>query len=129
MTSANVFQIQSVLIFSLLCFGFMKRKDRSRHVPIMAAVIVWDLLLVLQIELNRGAVLKASEALTNPMMLNIHVALAVTCVVLYLALAFSGRKLLKNIFELRGMHRNIGVSVLILRLLTLITSFFAVTPK
>jgi hypothetical protein len=126
MTSAYLFQIQSTLIFALMCFGIFKRKDRTRHVPIMATVMIWDIILILQIELNRGAVEKAMKALTNPMMLNIHISIAVSCVVLYGLLLFTGRKLLQNNVEVKKTHRMIGWSAFILRLLTLITSFYTV---
>ena len=129
MTSAFLFQIQSALIFSLMFFGITKRHNRKIHVPTMIAVMAWDILLVLQIELGRGAVLKASQALSNPMMLNIHVALAVSCVVLYGVLIYSGRKLLHNDLKIKIFHRRIGWTTFILRLLTLATSFFAVKPQ
>lgn len=129
MTSAYVFQIQSALIFAVMCFGIMNRKVRSRHVPLMATVMIWDILLVLQIEINRGAVLKASHALTNHAMLNVHVALATSCVILYGFQIFSGKKLLKDDFKVKNLHKNLGMTVFILRFLTLVTSFFAVKPQ
>jgi hypothetical protein len=129
MTSAYLFQIQSALIFTIMCFGIMNRKTRSRHIPLMATVMIWDILLVLQIELTRGAVLKASHALTNPAILNIHVALAVSCVVLYGFQIFSGKKLLLNDLKIKNLHRNLGMTVFVLRFLTLVTSFFAVKPQ
>lgn len=126
MTSAYLFQIQSTLIFSLMCLGILNRKNKQRHIPIMATVITWDIILILQIELNRKAVEKAMQALTNPMMLNIHISIAVSCVVLYFFLIFTGRKLLNNNFKVKKTHRILGWSAFILRLLTLITSFYAV---
>jgi uncharacterized membrane protein YozB (DUF420 family) len=129
MTSAYIFQIQSALIFSLMCLGILKRKNRKQHVPIMATVLIWDIILILQIELGRSAVEKAAKAMTNPMMLNIHVSIAVSCVVLYLFLIFTGRKLLKNDHSIRTLHKRLGWSAFTLRLLTLITSFFTVAGK
>lgn len=126
MSSAHLFQIQSALIFLLMIFGIMNRKIRSRHVPIMATVIAWDIILILQIELNRGAVAKASHALTNPMMLNIHVSLATASVIFYGLLIFTGRKLLNNAMKVKALHRNFGWIAFVLRFLTLATSFFAV---
>jgi hypothetical protein len=126
MTTAYIFQIQSALIFSLLCLGIALRKQRTKHVPVMATVMLWDIILILQIELNRGAVEKAVKAISNPMMLNIHVAIAISCVVLYGILLFTGRKLLQNDFKVKKLHRTIGWTTFVMRLLTLITSFFAV---
>lgn len=127
MTSAVVFQIQSFLIYSLMVFGIYKRKNRKIHVPVMGAVIIWDILLILQIELTRGAVEKASKAFINPMILNIHVTFAILSVVFYILLVWTGRKLLQGQYTLRPRHRLFGWTAFVLRTLTLITSFFTVT--
>lgn len=129
MTSAVVFQIQSILIYALMVFGISKRKQRKTHVPVMMTVLIWDILLILQIELSRQAVDKASKLLINPMLLNIHVAFAVSCVVFYILLLYTGRKLLHGNNSFRLRHRLFGWTAFTLRTLTLITSFFAVTPQ
>jgi hypothetical protein len=129
MTSAAVFQIQSFCIYALMVFGITKRKKRKVHVPTMITVLTWDILLILQIELGRHAVEKASKALVNPVLLNIHVSFAVSCVVFYFLLIYSGRKLLKGNNHFRLRHRIFGWTAFVLRTLTLITSFFAVIPK
>ena len=127
MTSALVFQIQSIIIYSLMIYGISKRKNRKIHVPTMLTVIIWDILLILQIEFGRDAIAKASKTLTNPLILNIHVSFAVLSVVFYLLLLFTGRKLLKGDRTIRARHRLFGWTAFVLRTLTLITSFFAVT--
>lgn len=127
MTSAVVFQIQSFLIYALMVFGITKRKNRKVHVPVMKAVLIWDVILILQIELSRGAIDKASKAVINPMLLNIHVTFAVLSVVFYGLLVHSGRKLLKGDNSIRPRHRVFGWTAFVLRTLTLITSFFAVS--
>ncbi len=129
MTSAVVFQIQSICIYALMIFGISKRKVRKIHVPTMIITLTWDILLVLQIELNRSAIKKASEAVVNSMLLNIHVSFAVSCVVFYFLLIYTGRKLLKGENAFRNRHRLFGWAAFALRTLTLITSFFAVAPK
>ena len=127
MTSAVVFQIQSILIYALMVFGISKRKQRKVHVPTMITVLTWDIILILQIELNRGAVEKAANALKNTMILNIHVSFAVSCVVFYILLIHSGRKLLGGQHSYRLRHRIFGWTAFTLRTLTLITSFMAVS--
>ena len=62
-------------------------------------------------------------------MLNIHVSIAVSCVVLYGFLIFTGRKLLNNDRSIKGIHRKLGWAAFILRFLALVTSFFAVAVK
>ena len=125
-TSAVAFQIQSILVYALMVFGISKRKQRKIHVPTMICVLTWDILLILQIELNRGAVAKASKALVNPLILNIHVSFAVSCVIFYILLIFTGRKLLSGNNSYRLRHRIFGWTAFTLRTLTLLTSFFAV---
>jgi uncharacterized membrane protein (DUF4010 family) len=129
MSSAAVFQIQSLCIYALMVFGILKRKNRKIHVPTMIAVLSWDIILILQIELSRNAVEKASKALVNPILLNVHVSFAVSCVIFYLLLIYTGRKLLNGENEFRLRHRLFGWTAFTLRTLTLVTSFFAVVPK
>lgn len=121
--STYLFQIQSAIIVVILFYGLSKRKDRNKHPQIMQLAIVWDLILVAQIELNRGAIMRASKAMTNPMILNIHVSLAVTTVVFYSVMYFTGKKLLAGDMTKRVMHKYFGIINMSLRLLTLITSF------
>jgi hypothetical protein len=120
--SSLVFQIQSFLIVGLLIFGVYHRKNRYKHVKIMKSAILWDLLLVAQIELSRGAIAKASKALTNPILLNIHVSLAVSTVLLYLLVFITGQKLLKGNNNIRVVHKSVGIITLTTRIATLITS-------
>lgn len=129
MTSAVVFQVQSILIYALMVFGITKRHNRKIHVPTMITVLTWDILLILQIELSRNAIAKASKALINPMLLNIHVTLAVSCVVFYFLLIYTGGKLLKGNNHFRVRHRIFGWTAFSLRTLTLLTSFFAAAGK
>jgi hypothetical protein len=129
MSSAVIFQIQSVMIYSLLIFGVLKRKDRVTHVRTMYTVLSWDVLLILQIELSRSAIAKASKAMVNPILLNVHVSFAVASVLFYIALFITGRKLLAGENNIRKKHKFLGWSAVVLRTLTLITSFFAVVPK
>lgn len=127
MTTAQIFQIQSTLIVTLMIIGLYFRKDRSKHVKIMGTTIVWDILLVLQIELSRGAIIKASKAVTNEMMLNIHVSIAVSTVLFYFAMIYTGRKLLQGEAKIRHLHKRLGWATFTLRILTYVTSFWAVT--
>lgn len=127
MNSAVLFQIQSALILTLIYFGVYIRKNRSLHIKVMASAILWDILLILQIELTRGAVEKASKMLINPIILNIHVALALSTVILYGFMIYHGKKIATGIAKSRPIHKNMGMAVVSARTLTLITSFFVAT--
>ena len=94
----------------------------------MPTAVIWDILLILQIELNRSAIVKATEAmmeLGSKLMLNIHVSIAVTTVVLYFVQIYLGRKTLSGKRpELLDRHKLLGYLTITMRILTFITSFF-----
>jgi hypothetical protein len=120
--SSIIFQVQSFLIVGLLLYGVYNRKIKYKHMKIMKAAIIWDLILVAQIELNRGAIMKASKVVSNPTILNIHVSLAVSSVLLYGIVYYTGTKLSKGDEKIRKWHKGLGIVTLTTRILTLITS-------
>ena len=120
--SSIIFQVQSFLIVALLLFGVYNRKNKLKHMKIMKSAIIWDLILVAQIEITRSAILKASKVVTNPGILNIHVSLAVSTVLLYGVLFYTGSKLDKGNENMRKKHKFLGLTTLTVRILTLITS-------
>lgn len=126
---AWLLQGQSLGILILMEIGIILRRQRSKHVKIMSAAMIWDVILILQIELSRSAILKASKAVTNPMMLNIHVSIAVSTVLLYLGMVYYGRKLLAGDESVRSKHRLLGYTTFFMRVMTFVTSFWAVVPK
>ncbi len=127
MTTTVLFQVQSALILSLIFLGVAWRRQRRKHVRTMIFAILWDVLLIAQIEFSRHAVEKASQVMKNPIILNVHVSLAVSCVVLYVMMGVTGRKLLLGQSNVRPLHRNLGWGTLALRIAVFITSFFAVS--
>ena len=122
-------QFQSFSILLLMLAGLIVRRRRQLHVKIMSAAMVWDVILILQIELSRSAILKATHAVTNPLILNIHISIAVSTVVLYGFMIYTGRKLLSGQNQIRPRHKFLGWTTLTMRILTFITSFWAVVPK
>lgn len=122
-------QFQSLCIVLLMIAGIVFHRRRALHVKLMSFAMVWDVLLILQIELSRSAILKASKALSNSMALNIHVSIAVSTVIFYVFMIYTGRKLLAGNNGIRKRHKILGYSTFMLRILTFITSFWAVAPK
>jgi uncharacterized membrane protein YozB (DUF420 family) len=122
-------QTQSFSILLLITVGIIVRRRRQIHVKIMSVAIIWDIILILQIELNRSAILKATKAMTNTMILNIHISIAVSVVILYGFMIYTGRQLLSGNEKIRPRHKLLGWSTLIMRILTFVTSFWAVAPK
>lgn len=126
---AWLMQTQSVLIVALMIVGVSLHRRRTLHSKLMYTAMIWDVLLILQIELSRGAIMKASKAVTNPMLLNIHVSIAVSTVVLYGFMIATGSKVMAGENKLLNRHRKLGWATLSMRILTLITSFWAVTTE
>jgi len=123
------FQIQSLIILIILFWGIWQvrspRKNRIKHRKLMLTGMIWDILLILQIELSRQAVKKAMGMMENPLILNIHVSFAVSVVLLYAVMLYSGKKSFKlpaNSPYLK-IHKKLGMLTMLLRLATFITSF------
>lgn len=127
-----VFQIQSILIVALMVYGVLNaKKNRLVHRKIMIAAMIWDLILILQIELTRSAIAKAASVLDKPhqMLFYIHLFFAISTVLLYPLAAYSGQQLIKNNSSLSAKHKNIGRVILFFRISTLFTSYFVVAAR
>ena len=122
-------QFQSLLIVLIMTLGIIVRNKRNLHIKIMSLAIIWDIILILQIELSRSAILKASKAVSNEFALNLHVSIAVLTVIMYGFMIQSGRSILHGHNETRKKHRILGFTTYALRILTFVTSFWAVSPK
>lgn len=132
MTSATIFQIQSFLIMSIMIFGvyvIKTTKNHRKHMFIMNSAMLWDIILILQIELSRGAINKASQVMTNTMLLKIHLFFAISSVLLYIYMFISGRKIMQGEHSRKVTHKRAGVLTLVFRILTFVTSFWAVSPQ
>ncbi len=128
-TTAILFQVQSFLILSIIFIGVYFRRVRRTHVKLMLTAIMWDILLILQIELNRSAINTATKAMHNAMILNIHITLAVLTVFFYFAMLYTGKRFLKGDNSIRPLHKKLGWTTVLIRILTFVTSFFAVAGK
>lgn len=129
MNTTLIFQLQSFIVLALIYLGVALRKKRALHVKIMSGAIIWDVLLILQIELSRSAIIKASQVLTNPMLLKIHLFFAIGSVILFVAMIITGRKLLAGNNGIRPLHKKLGWTTVVFRTLTVITSFWAAWPE
>ena len=125
----RLMQSQSFCIVLIMLVGIFFRRRRQLHVKIMSVAMIWDIILILQIELSRSAILKASNAMSNALALNIHVSIAVSTVILYAFMIYTGRKMLKGETLIRPIHKRLGWTTFTMRILTFVTSFWAVIPK
>ena len=126
MSSAAVFQAQSGFILAMIFMGLYFRRIPSVHIKFMGGAIIWDLILILQIEVSRSAITRAAHALENPAILNLHVLLALCTVILYGIMIHTGRKLLKSKWPMKSRHRTLALATITLRVLVFVTSFWAV---
>jgi hypothetical protein len=120
-------QAQSLCILLLMTAGIIVRYRRKLHVKLMSIAMIWDVILILQIELSRSAILKASRAANNALALNIHVSIAVSTVILYGFMIYTGNKMLNGQVNYRNKHKILGYSTYFMRILTFVTSFLAVS--
>jgi hypothetical protein len=111
-------------------YGVTKVKKNLRsHIKIMSSAMIWDVLLILQIEITRSAINTASKGTNNPTALLIHLFFAIGSVLLYGAMTYTGRKVLKGEAKFKKLHKKMGIITLVFRVLTFVTSFFAVTKE
>ena len=127
MSSSVIFQTQSVIILLLIYFGVFIRKNRNLHPKVMTMAIIWDFILVLQIELTRSAIKKTIDVSTHSTMLNIHLFFAISTAVIFLVLLYSGSKLKKGEMHFRKKHITLGAIAVIFRTATLVTSLLLKT--
>ncbi len=127
-----VFQLQSLFIVFLMIYGVKNAKrNRQLHKKIMLSAVVWDLLLILQIELTRSAIAKAASVMTTPhqLLFYIHLFFAIGTVLLYPIVLYSGNKLLNQGATHKKAHRLLGFVTLLMRICTLFTSYFVVAAR
>ena len=122
MNSSIIFQTQSAIILLLIYYGVFIRKNRQLHPKVMTTAIIWDFLLVLQIELTRSAIKTTLNVNSHSGILNIHLFFSISTAILFLFLLYSGRKLVKGDKKLRAWHIRVGLTTVVFRTATLITS-------
>lgn len=113
--SSILLQVQSILIFILLIYTSLQFKSPNDYLSLIKYVIIWDLLLVIQIEVKKYFINKEIKTLNKPFILKFHLALAVITVILYLANLYMTYSV-NNYFEL------IVFLTIVFRFGTLITS-------
>ena len=80
----------------------------------MSAAMIWDVILILQIELSRSAINKAVAVGQQHTLLSIHLFFAISTVVLYGVMIYSGRKVLTGEAKVLKLHKRFGITTLTL---------------
>ncbi|HEY9745214.1 MAG TPA: hypothetical protein V6C99_03235 [Oculatellaceae cyanobacterium] len=119
----------STLVLVVIAIGLFFRHRPKVHIPCMLGAFCLDLGLVLYIELTRHALATVGEAIQKPIpqaLLIFHVVVSLLVLILYLCQLRLGLGLLKqpDAQHKRILHRNLGISFVVLRLTNYITSLF-----
>lgn len=113
--SSILLQVQSILIFILLIYTSLEFKSPNDYLSLIKYVIIWDLLLVIQIESKKYFIDNEIKTMKKPFILKFHLALAVITVTLYLTNLYMSYSI-NTYFEL------IVALTIVFRFGTLITS-------
>lgn len=120
----TVLHAVSTLAVILALAGLANRSRPRVHIPLMLSAFAVDMSLVLYIEHNRRVIgMVAGTAGQMDAVLQIHVALSVAAVILYLVQIVLGLCLRLGREPLRAWHRRAGWTFLACRLGNYITSF------
>src|SRR6266851_375491 len=99
-------QALSSLVVLILLGGFLLRNRRPIHIPLMIAAFTIDLGLVLAIELDRGAIRKATSG-PSPLLL-FHVLMSVIALLSYIAMGALGNAVRKGGEQWRPWHKRVA---------------------
>jgi hypothetical protein len=97
-----MYHIASTLVLLILIAGILLRHRRRIHVPVMITAFSLDLLTVLAIEWNRGAIKQATSS-PSPLLL-FHVIVSVMALVFYAVMFVLGERVRKGAEQLRPWH-------------------------
>lgn len=111
----------SFLGLMLLVLGLALRRDRTKHPPIMVTAFVLDLVLVLYLELTRGAIDRATQLVSQ--LLTVHVSFAVSALVLNIALLVTGYRIYTGKAAGFTTHRRLACAFMACRVATFLTAF------
>ena len=112
----------AILAWLCLIIGYLNRRNRSRHVPLMLTGMVSDIGLVLYLQFTREAIQKALRfdlAIFN----QLHIACSTVSIILYFPIFYFGFRLLRGDLSVRDIHRRLGTVALIFRTLGLAFMF------
>lgn len=109
----------SIGVYVILVIGYLNRRKRRVHIPLMLTAFVIDMAMLLYIELTRNAIQAAQDRMSTIML--VHVLLSVATLVLYVGQIITGIRKLKG--KPSTWHRIGGHSFMLARLGNLVTSF------
>lgn len=115
-------KVVSTIVVILLVMGFINRRQRWVHIPVMASAFVIDIALVLYIEANRGVVGGVARGEYYDALMMVHLPASIAAVLLYIPLITFGILLARNKNRYRPFHKWTAYSFLFFRGVNYITS-------
>ncbi len=121
----NPLHYVSVGVCILLVAGIAARKNKHTHIPFMLSAFLIDMLMLVGIELNRNAI--ATARTTDDRLLQVHIALSVLVVLLYVFQLVTGIRMAKG--RPNRFHGKTGYALLLLRVGNLVTSIIVMQGR
>lgn len=112
------------LAWVLLVLGYLSRKRRSHHVPLVLSGIILDIGLVIFLEITRGAV-ETALRFEKTVPQQIHIGFSATALFLYIPVIFFGIRLIRGVSgpRIRVLHKRFAIGALLFRTLGFLFMF------
>lgn len=126
------FNLISTAVVLGVIYGILVRRDVKRHVLVMKICLIADILLLVAVEIFRGAVevalgIQAPPEGLNQTMLWLHIPMATLSGIYWFVQLYYGSQILKGRRELLKKHGRNGLIFLVLRIGSLVTAFLLYT--
>ena len=121
----NPLHYVSVGVCILLVAGIAVRKNKHTHIPFMLSAFLIDMFMLVGIELNRNAI--ATARTTDDRLLQVHIAMSVLVVLLYVFQLVTGIRMAKG--RRSRLHGKTGYALLLLRVGNLVTSIIVMQSR
>jgi len=128
MTAAAI--LVALATYGLMIVAFYLSRYRRMHVAVMAAVMVFDVLMPFYLYMNRDwyhRLIEREEIFS--FLLWMHLGLVITLYTLYVLQVQAGRKILKGNDAVRLEHRGQAKAILFVRGLVLATAALLIDPQ
>lgn len=115
--------------YFVMLFAFYMRQWRVVHIPLMASVIVLDLMFPIYLVLNRDwykRLIEQEEIFS--FMIWMHLILIITLYALYVLQIATARKMLQGDMSAKSGHRSQGIGILVVRGLVVLSAALLIEP-
>ena len=112
--------IASSMVLIIVACGLYFRSNAKLHIRLMTCAFLTDLALVLYIEFSRHAVEKVATGVRP--FVYFHALISLSVLVTYVVMIVLGRRVLSGRRASRSVHRNMGMTFVVLRLLNYVTA-------